>query len=271
MSSHLQSTQWHTARALHQILLLSCDYTELRTWRSADLHAPFWRLYWHDRPGAFVRVGGETVRIPARRFVLIPPHTHFSCGNSAAFGQLFMHFRLEPGLVQGRERIYRLGFQRELNRLAVDLKRTLLADPKDLRPSLLGQALVSLALLSIPAGDWVGRYDDARITEAVTSIRSGYPRRTANAALAKVAGLHPGAFGRLFRQVTGETPGRFLVNLRMEEACVLLQTTELTIDEVAEKTGFCDRGYFSRIFARRMGLAPARYRRLVNSDNRLRH
>ncbi len=270
MSSHLQSTQWHTARALHQILLLSCDYTELRTWNSEDLRAPFWRLYWHDRPGAFVRVGGGTIRIPARRVVLIPPHTHFACGNSAAFGQLFMHFRLEPGLVQTGGRIYRLGYRDELNRIAADLRKTLLADPKDMHASLLGQALVSLALLSVPSTDWADRYDDARITEAVTTIRSSYPRKVGNAALGRAAGLHPGAFGRLFRQVTGETPGGFLANLRMEEACVLLQTTELTIDEVAEKTGFCDRGYLSRIFARRIGLAPAKYRRLVNSDNRLR-
>ncbi len=136
--------------------------------------------------------------------------------------------------------------------------------------SLRAQALLSLALLEIPRDDWARRYDDPRITEAVTTIRSHYPLRTTNAVLAKKAGLHPGAFVRLFRLTTGDTPGPFLTNLRMEEACVLLQTTELSIDEVAEKTGFCDRGYFSKIFTRRMGLSPARYRKLVNSDNRLR-
>lgn len=270
MSNHFQATQWHTARALHQIQLLSCDFTRLRSWKSPDLCAPFWRLYWHDAPGGFVVVSGETIRIPARRFVLIPPNTHFASGNTAAFGQLFLHFLLEPGLARSGPALYQLEPDPELNRLASDLKKALLADSTDLRVSLRGQALLSLALLQIPREAWSVRYGDARITEAVTTLRSNYPARTSNAALARKAGLHPGAFRRLFRQVTGETTGGFLANLRMEEACVLLQTSELTIDEVAEKTGFCDRAYFSKIFTRRMGLSPAKYRKLVNSDNRLR-
>jgi len=63
----------------------------------------------------------------------------------------------------------------------------------------------------------------------------------------------------------------YLTNLRLEEACVALHYGDASIEEVAEKTGFCDRAYFSRIFRARMGIAPARYRHLVNADNKLRN
>jgi len=269
MNEPLHALQWHTAKSLHQVQLLSCDYAVFDRWRRPDLQAPFWRLYWHDRVGAFIATGERTWRIAPRRFVLVPPHTPFACGNTATFGQLFLHFRLEPGLT-GRAAPYVARPDAGLDCLARAVKRALLSDPEAPGISLRAQALLSLVLLTVPANDWAARWSDPRITEAAAGIRAAYPRRTANTALARKAGLHPGAFIRLFRQTTGHTPGAFLANLRLEEACVLLHSSELSIDEVTAKTGFSDRAYFSRVFARRMGLSPARYRKLVNTDNRLR-
>ena len=270
MSEQLDALQWHTAKALHQVQLLSCDYAVFAKWTSPDLLAPFWRVYWHDRPGGFLEIEGVRRWIAAKRFVIIPPHTHFACGNRSTFGQLFLHFRLEPGLAERRNQVFIAKYDAGLNRLAHALQRSLQTDVASLDISLRAQALLSLVLLAVPATDWAARWADPRITEAAAGIRATYPGRIANGLLARKAGLHPGAFIRLFRQTTGHTPGAFLANLRMEEACVLLHYSELSIDEVAAKTGFSDRAYFSRVFARRMGLSPARYRKLVNTDNRLR-
>ena len=270
MSEPLQFLQWHTAKALHQVQLLSCDFAVFTRWEIPDMRAPFWRLFWHDRPGAYLELAGKRRPIPARRFVLIPPHTHLACGNTATFGQLFLHFRLEPGLAGHGDKLYFAKADAALDRLARTLRQALQTDTTTLDVSLRAQALLSLALLTVPEVDWAPRWEDARITEAAAAIRAAYPSRTANAVLARKAGLHPGAFIRLFRQTTGHPPGEFLANLRLEEACTLLHSSELSIDEVAAKTGFSDRGYFSRRFAARIGISPARYRKLVNTDNRLR-
>lgn len=270
MSEPLQFLQWHTAKALHQVQLLSCDFVVFTHWTIPDMRAPFWRLFWHDRPGAYLQLGGRRRPIPARRFVLIPPHTALSCGNTAGFGQLFLHFRLEPGLAGHGDRLYFAKPDAALDRLARSLRQALQADTTTLDVSLRAQALLSLTLLTVPETDWAPRWEDPRITAAAAAIRAAYPRKTANAALARQAGLHPGAFIRLFRETTGHTPGEYLANLRFEEACVLLHSSELSIDEVAAKTGFADRGHFSRRFAARIGIPPARYRKLVNTDNRLR-
>ncbi|MFT3830621.1 MAG: AraC family transcriptional regulator [Opitutaceae bacterium] len=270
MSESLQFLQWHTAKALHQVQLLSCDFVVFTRWMIPDMRAPFWRLFWHDRPGVFLEIEGQRRPVPAKRFVLIPPHTPLACGNTAIFGQLFMHFRLEPGLAGRRGSVYFAQPDAALDRLAVALRESLQTDTTTLDVSLRAQALLSLVLLAVPDSHWAPRWEDARITAAAAAIRSAYPHKLANKALAHDAGLHPGAFIRLFRQTTGHTPGEFLANLRLEEACVLLHYSELSIDEVAAKIGFADRGYFSRQFASRIGIPPARYRKLVNSDNRLR-
>lgn len=60
------------------------------------------------------------------------------------------------------------------------------------------------------------------------------------------------------------------MNLRIEEACVLLHQLAAGIDEIAERSGFCDRTYFSRVFVGRLNCTPARYRGLVNTADRLR-
>jgi transcriptional regulator GlxA family with amidase domain len=79
--------------------------------------------------------------------------------------------------------------------------------------------------------------------------------------LAREAGLGRNAFGRFFREATGDTPHRYLTRLRVERACEQLSTEGATVDEVAVATGFCDRFHFTRVFKRHMGVGPAEYRR----------
>ena len=239
------------------LLLVSDGLCRLRLFRLVKRVGFGGRLFWHDRPGAFLELAGKRRPIPARRFVLIPPHTHLACGNTATFGQLFLHFRLEPGLAGHGDKLYFAKADAALDRLARTLRQALQTDTTTLDVALRAQALLSLALLTVPEADWAPRWEDARITAAAAAIRAAYPSKLANAVLAHQAGLHPGAFIRLFRQTTGHTPGEFLANLRLEEACTLLHSSELSIDEVAAKTGFSDRGYFSRRFAARIGISPA--------------
>jgi AraC-like DNA-binding protein len=270
MSSQVSALQWHTAKSLHQIQLLSCDYVVLQTWKNPNLSAPFWRLYWHDNAGGTIVIRGKVIHFKPDQLVLIPPNTPFSSDNNSVFGQLFMHFLLEPGIMGRADKIYMIQPEEEQRKLAVLLKDLLCGNSSDVKASLLGQALVSLTLLHIPLDDWISRYSDSRITAAVAAIRAAYPNKVTNATLAKNAGLHPNAFIRVFRECTGHTPVEYLTNLRLEEACVMLHYTDSSIDEIAEKTGFCDRAYFSHVFTEHMTVAPAKYRNLVNTNNRLR-
>lgn len=135
---------------------------------------------------------------------------------------------------------------------------------------MLGHQLVAECLFRIPDKHWAERYTDARITKAVDRIRANYPRRTAVGALASGAAMSPAAFIRLFKAETGRTPLEYLAGLRIEEACALLHQSEAPIDEIAERTGFTDRAYFTRVFTRRMNCPPAYYRNLVNASGRLR-
>ena len=65
---------------------------------------------------------------------------------------------------------------------------------------------------------------------------------------------------RLFKQVTGETPIEYIMNLRIEAAIKLLSSTEMSVAEIAEQTGFGSDTYMTRVFKQRLGTTPGKYR-----------
>jgi AraC family L-rhamnose operon transcriptional activator RhaR len=65
---------------------------------------------------------------------------------------------------------------------------------------------------------------------------------------------------RLFVKATGFTFNQYVQNTRIERSCELLRTTRLTIPEVAEAVGYQDKGYFLKLFKRKMGQTPRDYR-----------
>jgi two-component system response regulator YesN len=65
---------------------------------------------------------------------------------------------------------------------------------------------------------------------------------------------------QLFKKEAGLTFTEYVTKLRMDYACTLLKTSDLSIQEIAEKVGMTDYFYFSRIFKRTTGYAPSVYR-----------
>lgn len=79
--------------------------------------------------------------------------------------------------------------------------------------------------------------------------------------LADAAGMSRFQLLRAARAAWGETPMRRLTRLRMERACELLATTQLSITEVALDCGYGVSGHFSTAFRRHVGITPGAYRK----------
>ncbi|CAN5415137.1 GlxA family transcriptional regulator [soil metagenome] len=78
--------------------------------------------------------------------------------------------------------------------------------------------------------------------------------------LAERASMSPRTFARAFRAETGTTPAAHVEELRVEAARRLLESTDLTVDAVAQTVGLHRAETLHRAFARRVGTTPARYR-----------
>lgn len=96
-------------------------------------------------------------------------------------------------------------------------------------------------------------------------LQSRYADDLSIADLAAEARLSPFHFIRSFKRSVGVPPHQYLTKIRLERACVLLETTNLAITEVAFEIGYHSPGHFARLFRRSYGMTPTAYRRERNT------
>jgi transcriptional regulator GlxA family with amidase domain len=122
-----------------------------------------------------------------------------------------------------------------------------------------GQAqYVELPLPPTPAADrglagvldWAATHLDQPLTVAALAVR---------------ARMSPRSFARHFLSTTGTTPLRWLLEQRLQRAELLLETTSLTVDVVAERAGFGTADTLRHHFARRRGTTPNAHRHAFRS------
>jgi transcriptional regulator GlxA family with amidase domain len=96
----------------------------------------------------------------------------------------------------------------------------------------------------------VREYIDEHVTDKITTD-----------ALAKIAALSIGHFNRAFRQSTGQSPHRYVLERRIAAATDLLCRTTQTLADIALDVGFADQSHFSRTYAAITGETPSQCRR----------
>lgn len=92
-------------------------------------------------------------------------------------------------------------------------------------------------------------------------IEARFKGRLSSPRLAQLAGLSVAGFNRVFRRHFDTSPARYVTETRVREAAKLLLQSDETIDAIADRTGFPNRAYLSRVFKQVTGEAPASFRR----------
>lgn len=83
---------------------------------------------------------------------------------------------------------------------------------------------------------------------------------------AQACGMSPGYFERCFRNATGTSPRRHILEARMDKARHLLLNTDATILDVAGRCGYAEQCHFTRVFSRETGMSPGAWRRLFHTS-----
>lgn len=105
------------------------------------------------------------------------------------------------------------------------------------------------------------RHEDAAVARAQDWIAEHYTEANPVAGMAAASGLAERTFKRRFRAATGYAPIDYVQALRVEEAKQLLERSAMALDAIAKAVGYEDPASFRRLFRRRTGVSPARYRR----------
>ena len=85
------------------------------------------------------------------------------------------------------------------------------------------------------------------------------------AQIAKEVGMSLSSFAHKFKETVGIPPSEYLNLLRLENAKKQLEDTDMPLFEIAMRNGFSSDNYFIRMFKKRYGITPRRYRLLYSS------
>ena len=146
-----------------------------------------------------------------------------------------------------------------LSRVALFMKLlTILADAEPAR------SLTSASYLPDPSGFMSGG-----VNEALAYINRHLTEDFSESDLAAISGRSPSAFSRSFRRHTGMALVQYVNRLRINLACQLLMSeSEMGITEICYAAGYNNVSNFNRQFLSQKGMAPSRFRALLDRNKR---
>ena len=92
-------------------------------------------------------------------------------------------------------------------------------------------------------------------------MKENLEKRLTLADLAAHTGYSPSHFSVLFSKRTGYAPLTYFNQLKIQQACQLLDFTDMKINQICFKIGIEDTYYFSRLFSKVMGIPPREYKK----------
>jgi AraC family transcriptional regulator of arabinose operon len=237
-------------------------------WNFPNVLSPFWRLYYNSRPGHKVVFSGAEYELDAKHIMLIPGHQLFHTRSKGVAPHFWINFqvarRLHP--LQKIPILLRPGpVERQLLQR---LRRYFTGLGTGHREGILHSSLALLHVVLVhPEIRWQPKRSGDSMRRALQRIESEYAQPLSVPDLARTAGLSVSVFAKAFKVYQGVTPGRFLSQVRVRESASLLIHTQLSVEQIAERAGFPNRHYFSRVFKSVTGESPALFRSKHGGDS----
>jgi len=101
------------------------------------------------------------------------------------------------------------------------------------------------------------------VERVITSARGRLCEPISLRDMSRVAYLSTFHFNRVFHQITGLPPAKFISAMRLDEAKRLLLNTNLSITDICFEVGYNSLSTFTRLFTQRVGLGPREFRYLA--------
>jgi two-component system response regulator YesN len=109
---------------------------------------------------------------------------------------------------------------------------------------------------------------DRRVKDVIAFMEDNLGQRLLLGTLAQGVNLSSTQLNYLFKSKFGVTASQYLKSLRMEKARELLETTHLSVKEVAAKVGLNDASHFVRDFKTTYGMTPKQFRNSLSGKRK---
>lgn len=242
-------------------------YFDVRKGRILDS----WQLlYIHSGKGIMYDAAGGCTQINCGEMILLQPgiwHSYMPERETGweeywiGFHGPVMEERLKNGLV-GKS-VYRVGVREDIASLYGTAIQIAVQEKPAYQQYLAGivDMLLGITVYQDANASVSGDYAAEKVGIAKSIMRERFREGIDLEKVAAEAGMSYSWFRKKFREYTGIPPARYMLGLRIQEACRLLAESPMSIKEVAYSLNFEDTSYFSAMFLREAGMSPKEYRR----------
>lgn len=263
-----------------------CDYPIIRAERELPLYLlnmgqqhcqdhtvrpegyPFAQILYCTKGSGTLKVDGKTVAVPPYTAVFLPascPHEYYPEEDiwdirwvvPAGFASedILRHFGLT------KPAVYELKEVKMLEHIFRKMHEAIRAD------SVFGNYRASgylydflIEFYSIISADAAFSAPNPALMKALDYINFNYASPISMEQLCAVSGVSKQYLCMLFRNTLSSRPTEYIAKRRIQAAKELLTGSGDTVEEIAEKTGFCTASYFCKLFKRYEGITPTRFR-----------
>ena len=215
----------------------------------------------------FVTVGSHTMQAIAGQLILLDCYAPHAYGTDSGFEALWIHFdgpmarSFYETIVSEKGSLLYPAHPDAIHRSLYNIYDTFRSRAPIAEDQISGTITNILSdLLSSEKTQQVSGKTQIGISEAISHINKYFYKSITLQELADIAALSPYYFSRVFARETGMTPHKYLISTRMANAKFLLKTSQMSVKEIAIRSGFSDENGFCTAFKKQEGMTPKEYR-----------
>lgn len=110
-------------------------------------------------------------------------------------------------------------------------------------------------------GQSCGKNNSLQLENAIAYVENNYSGNFKIADLARECHMSETHFRRVFQEKMNMTPVEYVNFVRIKKACELIDKTDISMEDVAEKVGFITPSTFNRNFRRIIGTSPYQWKK----------
>lgn len=246
-----------------QARLLFAGWQEEYRWnkeQTGPIRAPCWIIYWCPHPGPSIEQIDDAGRIVQQikftpeKLVVIAPETPVRRLSPQAMSHGYAHVRWQPDGKQVLPGVYELSMRSDWH-----AAWRLIRERHNFDTAF--WSVLWSAFAALPHSAFIAQRSSPELTALVQHLADLSWPAVSNDWLALQLKVHPATLRRRFQDVYAMAPQAWLSARRIDLAAEMLITSDASIDDIAESCHFCDRAYFSRMFAKLRGCGPVTFRR----------
>ena len=96
--------------------------------------------------------------------------------------------------------------------------------------------------------------------KVILYLHSNYGSKLTIESLSRMFNTNRTTLAVKFQKFTGKTINDYAIELRIKLSSMFLRNTNLPINEISNRIGIADAGYFSKLFKKRLGITPSEFR-----------